>query len=214
MDEMKNPEPAVPDHYARSGQRRHHWAVTCANDDVYEHLLIPFLGSLISVAKWEGSIAVFDYGLSKARVARLRDFGIAVEPVQKRHAVTIDRFLHLRAFAVRHDGIIGQWDSDVWFPAPIFELFDTYDQIHRGRLLCEDARLSGEDVLPGFECRVAELFAEGRLLEPPQLIWIIGNVRLRQYRQENVVFLLSIILRDDKCDILVRNIDAGSVVFD
>ncbi len=29
-----------------------------------------------------------------------------------------------------------------------------------GRLLCEDARFSGENVLPGFECRVAELFAE------------------------------------------------------
>ena len=28
----------------------------------------------------------------------------------------------------------------------------------KGRLLCEDARVSGEDVLPGFECRVAELF--------------------------------------------------------
>lgn len=27
------------------------------------------------------------------------------------------------------------------------------------RLLCEDAKLTGEDILPGFECRVAELFA-------------------------------------------------------
>ncbi len=36
-----------------------------------------------------------------------------------------------------------------------------------GRLLCEDTRLSGEDVLPGFECRVAELFC-GRLA-PEQL---------------------------------------------
>lgn len=27
-----------------------------------------------------------------------------------------------------------------------------------GRLPCEDTRLSGDDVLPGFECRVAELF--------------------------------------------------------
>lgn len=32
------------------------------------------------------------------------------------------------------------------------------------RLLCEDARLSGEDVLPGSECRVVELFTSNRLL--------------------------------------------------
>lgn len=32
------------------------------------------------------------------------------------------------------------------------------------RLLCEDARLSGVDVLPRFECRVAELFSQRMVL--------------------------------------------------
>jgi Uma2 family endonuclease len=35
-----------------------------------------------------------------------------------------------------------------------------YRKAGEGRLLWEDATITGEDVLPGFECRVAEFFAE------------------------------------------------------
>lgn len=48
--------------------------------------------------------------------------------------------------------------------APEARTVIVYREPTEGRLLCEDARLSGEDVLPGFECRVAELVVEGRLL--------------------------------------------------
>ncbi len=44
----------------------------------------------------------------------------------------------------------------------IDEFIDTltiFSEPTEGRLLCEDARLSDEDVLPGFECRVPEHFA-------------------------------------------------------
>ncbi len=47
----------------------------------------------------------------------------------------------------------------VWLIDPEARTATVFREPTEGRLLCEDARLSGEDVLPGFECRVAELFA-------------------------------------------------------
>jgi hypothetical protein len=126
----------VPERHQRTEQRKRHWVVTCADHHVYEDLLVPFLGSLISLAEWNGSIAVFDYGLSKAQVTRLKNLGVAVKAVKRRHTVTLDRFIHMREFATENSGIIGQWDSDVWFTGPLFELFETYHKFHQGRLLC------------------------------------------------------------------------------
>jgi Uma2 family endonuclease len=46
----------------------------------------------------------------------------------------------------------------VWVVDPQASTVTVFREPTEGRLLCEDARLSGEDVLPGFECRVGELF--------------------------------------------------------
>ena len=47
----------------------------------------------------------------------------------------------------------------VWLIDPEARTATVFREPTEGRLLCEEARLSGEDVLPGFECQVAELFA-------------------------------------------------------
>ena len=47
----------------------------------------------------------------------------------------------------------------VWVIAPEARTVTIYRGPDEGRLLWEDAKLSGDDVLPGFECRVSELFA-------------------------------------------------------
>ncbi|MFM9963029.1 MAG: Uma2 family endonuclease [Planctomycetaceae bacterium] len=47
----------------------------------------------------------------------------------------------------------------VWVVDPEARTVTVYRGPDEGRLLWEDATLSGEDVLPGFECLVAELFA-------------------------------------------------------
>ena len=47
----------------------------------------------------------------------------------------------------------------VWVVDPEARTLTVYRGPDEGRLLWEDAKLTGEDVLPGFECRVAELFA-------------------------------------------------------
>lgn len=46
----------------------------------------------------------------------------------------------------------------LWIVDPEARTVTVYRQPGEGRLLWQDAILSGEDVLPGFQCRVAELF--------------------------------------------------------
>lgn len=46
----------------------------------------------------------------------------------------------------------------VWVVDPEEHTVTVYRQPGEGRLLWDDATLSGEDVLPGFQCRVAEFF--------------------------------------------------------
>jgi Uma2 family endonuclease len=48
----------------------------------------------------------------------------------------------------------------VWVVDPEDRNVTVYRQAAEGRLLWEDATISGEDVLPGFECRVAEFFVD------------------------------------------------------
>jgi Uma2 family endonuclease len=48
----------------------------------------------------------------------------------------------------------------VWVVDPEDRNVTVYRQAAEGRLLWEDATITGEDVLPGFACRVAEFFAE------------------------------------------------------
>jgi Uma2 family endonuclease len=47
----------------------------------------------------------------------------------------------------------------VWVVDPEDHTVVVYRQVGEGRLLWDDATLTGEDVLPGFQCRVAEFFA-------------------------------------------------------
>jgi Uma2 family endonuclease len=47
----------------------------------------------------------------------------------------------------------------VWIVDPEDRTVAVYRSVDEGRVLHENATLSGEDVLPGFSCRVAELFA-------------------------------------------------------
>ncbi len=46
----------------------------------------------------------------------------------------------------------------IWVVDPEARTVTVYRQPGEGRLLWQDAILSGEDVLPGFQCRVAEFF--------------------------------------------------------
>jgi Uma2 family endonuclease len=46
----------------------------------------------------------------------------------------------------------------IWVVDPEARTVTVYRQAGEGRLLWDDATLTGEDVLPGFECRVAEFF--------------------------------------------------------
>lgn len=110
--------------------------VTCADDRVYDDLLVPFLASLFSVAKWRGRVAVLDYGLAAPRVARLRRFGVKVERVRHATFVNLDRFLHLADFCRRHPGLISHWDADMWFCGKLCGLFDHFERKHGRRLLC------------------------------------------------------------------------------
>lgn len=47
----------------------------------------------------------------------------------------------------------------VWIVDPEERCVTVYRQPDEGRELGESATLSGEEVLPGFSCKVAELFA-------------------------------------------------------
>jgi Uma2 family endonuclease len=47
----------------------------------------------------------------------------------------------------------------VWIVDPEDRTVAVYRSMDEGRVLHENATLSGEEVLPGFSCRVAELFA-------------------------------------------------------
>jgi Uma2 family endonuclease len=47
----------------------------------------------------------------------------------------------------------------VWIIDPEDRTVTVYRTPDEGRVLQESATLSGDDVLPGFSCRVAELFA-------------------------------------------------------
>lgn len=47
----------------------------------------------------------------------------------------------------------------VWLIDPDARTVTVFREPTEGRLLCEDAKLTDEDVLPGCECRVAEVFA-------------------------------------------------------
>lgn len=126
----------MPQRHQVSDQRADHWVLTCADERVYGDLLVPWLGSLVSVARWQGQIVVFDYGLSEEHAQLLRDLGVLVEPVPQRHFVNLDRFLHLASFAEANAGLIAQWDADVWFADTIDPLFD--DQLRESgeRLVC------------------------------------------------------------------------------
>lgn len=46
----------------------------------------------------------------------------------------------------------------IWVVDPEARSVTVYQQAREGRLLWEDATLTGENVLPGFQCRVAEFF--------------------------------------------------------
>jgi len=46
----------------------------------------------------------------------------------------------------------------VWIVDPEFRTVTVYRKANEGRILHESATVSGEDVIPGFSCRVAELF--------------------------------------------------------
>ena len=46
----------------------------------------------------------------------------------------------------------------VWVVDPEDRTVTVYRQPGQGQLLEEDATVTGEDVLPGFSCRVAEFF--------------------------------------------------------
>jgi Uma2 family endonuclease len=48
----------------------------------------------------------------------------------------------------------------VWVVDPDDRNVAVYRQAGEGRILWEDATISGEDVLPGFECKVADFFDE------------------------------------------------------
>lgn len=48
----------------------------------------------------------------------------------------------------------------VWVVDPEDRNVTVYRQAGEGRILWENATITGEDVLPGFECRVAEFFVE------------------------------------------------------
>ena len=127
---------SIPERQVRSPCRKKQWIVTCSDDNAYESMLVPFVGSLISLARWDGSIVVLDFGLSLSRVERLRDLGIVVEKARCNHNVVLDRFLYLGGFALRRGGLIAHWDADVWFTGSVSELFDTYHREHSGRLVC------------------------------------------------------------------------------
>lgn len=47
-----------------------------------------------------------------------------------------------------------------WVVDPEDRTVTVYRKAGEGRLLWEDATITGEDILPGFECRVAEFFAD------------------------------------------------------
>ena len=130
-----------PTRHLVSADRAEQWIVTCADSNVYDELLVPFLGSLLSLARWTGQVVIFDYGLAPTQAARLSEFGLTVEPIPRPHLAVLDRFLHLASFAERHPGVIAQWDADVWFTRPIFDLFDHYDAQHSGRLVCNLERV-------------------------------------------------------------------------
>jgi hypothetical protein len=112
------------------------WVVTCADDRAYEELLVPFLGSLFSLAKWQGRVAVLDYGLSPKRVACLRRFGVEVETIPRLTFVNLDRFMHLGDFCRRHPGIISHWDADMWFCGGMGELFNHFERQFGQSLVC------------------------------------------------------------------------------
>jgi len=106
--------------------------VTCADSNIYNTLLVSFIGSLKENAKFTGEIAIIDYGLHPLEVARLKELGINVVPaLDTSRPIISDRFTSLSALF--KEGLIAEWDCDVFFCDSVDDVFEYAEP---GKLTC------------------------------------------------------------------------------
>ncbi len=99
------------------------WVVT-SSDSRFWPILTCFIASLRDVARYQGRIAVIDYGLEEAQRRKLGEAGITVVAPHRKHILVIDRYFTLADY-FRNDqrDIVVYFDADIWFADSIGEIF-------------------------------------------------------------------------------------------
>lgn len=118
------------------------WIVTACDDRAYHTMLVPFIGSLKDIGKWEDGIAVVDLGLSDKRIEKLNNHNIRVIPrSNKLQTIMCDRFSSVADHFAGDDCNIICYDADVWFTSDIRPV---KDEMSKGTLTCtHDATWQG-----------------------------------------------------------------------
>lgn len=118
------------------------WIVTAASSNFYDNLLTSFIASLRETVGWEGNIGIMNYGLTPHQVWTLKNNNIEViSPAMKYKALIDDRFTTVGEYFKNRNAQIAEWDVDMWFCGPVYEIFDilkpgrlasTYDATFQG----------------------------------------------------------------------------------
>lgn len=112
-----------------------HQLWTCANSEYFGYL-IGFIASARENACWKGPIFVIDYGLTSEQKKALENQHIQCIPALNRRPVYLDRFTTLAAYA-DPDATLALYDTDIYFLAPIQDIFDQSEHLEK-LLLCLD----------------------------------------------------------------------------
>ena len=105
---------------------------TPRNED-YEELIWEWIISLKYLAKYEGDIIVFNYGMPPRLIEQLQDFGAKVVDLPYRDQYNISNYRnidvipHLRKFLIEKydDYVMAHYDADIWFQKSLDEMFET-----------------------------------------------------------------------------------------
>ena len=102
----------------------------------YEELIFEWLISLRFLAKYEGEVVVFDYGMLESLVKQIKKFDVSVVKVQGRssehisNARNIDTIPTLKKY---QNYVMAHYDADVWFQKsldPMFEYASNLDGLY------------------------------------------------------------------------------------
>lgn len=118
--------------------------VTACDHKAYQSMLIPFIGSLRTLGKWEGLIHVVDLGLWEEEKEVLKNNDIHIIPsIHRLKSGVCDRFSSISDyFKDQPNDEVYVYDADIWFCDDIHPLFQELNNPYT--LLCtHDATWQG-----------------------------------------------------------------------